>query len=148
MPRGVQARSVLTRWERVAEEAAGKLRRELVRIEGEKERLTADLDSAAERIRNTLAQLGHSSNGKGGTHKARQPRVKGKRVRRSADQLKREADAIYQLVKSAGAEGAAGRDIRKHHPKVGPDIKGFIQKYTSHKVKTTGKKASTRYLAA
>ena len=144
---GVDA--ILARIQRVTEQTAETLRQELGRIEDEKQRLTADLDAAAERIRRTLGELGHRTNSARVTKAAPRPaRARTRRVRRGREQLEREAEAIFQIIRAAGADGAAGRDIRKHHPKVGPDIKGFVQKYSKHKVRTTGKKASTRYHAA
>lgn len=136
---------ILERVQRLTAQTVDGLKRELAWISKEKAALTAGLDEAAERIQNTLAKLGH---GLGRSTEAKpRPKKGGRtRVRRGPAELKREADAIFQLVKSRGGEGARGSDIRKQHPKVGPDIKGFVQKHGGHKLKTTGKKASTRYL--
>ena len=55
--------------------------------------------------------------------------------------------SVIQFIKGKGSHGAKGADIRKHHPKVGPDIKGFVQKHAGQKLKTTGVKATMRYFA-
>ena len=140
--------SVLDRVRKTTTQFAENLKRELQNIEEEKRRVTADLDEAAEQIRNTLAQLGHSTNDREGTRtRAAMPKA-GKRIRRSLHQLKAEAEAIIALVKEKGAEGATGPEIRKHHPKIGPDIKGFVHKYSGKKLKSTGAARSMHYLVS
>lgn len=136
---------ILERVRKVADQTKDNLKQELHRIEKEKGRVTAHLDQAANRIRRTLAELGDKLTGKAPSKAPRARRAK--RVRRTPEQLKRDADAIFQLIKAKGNEGAKGSEIRKHHPKVGPDIKGFLSKYGKLKVKTTGRKASMRYFA-
>jgi hypothetical protein len=119
------------------------LKKELHRIETEKERVTAKLDLAASRITEMLHGLGHLGNGQS----AGKPTTakKRKRIRRGPEQLKQDAEAIIQFVKDKGADGAMGNEIRKHHPKVGPNIKGFVQKHGGRKLKSTGKKSKMRY---
>src|SRR5690242_11366954 len=119
---------ILDRVRKVTENTAATLRRQLTSIDDEKRKLTAHLDDAAERIKKTLSELGHTNNGK---RVFPQPRRKsGKRIRRNSDQLKHDAEAIIQFIKSKGSDGAKGGDIRQHHPKVGPDIKGFVHKHS------------------
>src|SRR5437016_3887489 len=115
--------SILDRVRRVTAKTAGMLKAELQRIEDEKRRITADLDEAAEGLRQTLQQLGHSG-GNGTairrTRVARGPALrarKGKRIRRSPAQLKQEAEAIIHFIKSKGTEGAKGPEIRARHAK-------------------------------
>jgi len=134
--------SVLDRVRKVTRRTVDTLKKELGAIEDEKRRLTAHLDDAASRIRQTLSSLGLGGNGRASA--VRQPR-KGKRIRRSAEQLKQEAEAIIQFIKSKADQGVKGNEIRTRHPKVGPDIKGFVQKHSGRKLKTSGKKAAMRY---
>jgi hypothetical protein len=136
---------ILDRVRKVADQTKDNLRLELHRIEKEKGRVTAHLDEAADQIRRTLEQLGDKLSAK---RSPKEPRVRrAKRVRRNPEQLKREAEAIFQLIKAKGHDGAKGAEIRKYHPKVGPDIKGFLLKYGKLKVRTTGRKASMKYFA-
>jgi len=146
MPKGQSpVNAILSRIRKVTQRTTDTLKRELAYLEAQKSKLTAHLDDAAERIRKTLGDLGHSSNGEHAAPPLR--RAKRKRIRRSPEQLKHEAAAIIQFVRSKGSEGAKGGEIREHHPKVGPDIKGFVQKHAGRKLKTTGQKASMRYFA-
>jgi hypothetical protein len=140
---------IFRRVRKLTAQTADGLKQELAWISKEKAALTAGLDEAAERIRATLSKLGHGLGGRREITQARPRKQRSRtRIRRSPEQLKREAEAIFQLVKAKGNEGVAGGEIRKHYPKVGPDIKGFVQKHGKQKLKTTGKKASTRYSAA
>jgi len=142
--------NALDRVRKLTSQTAQALTKELRAIESEKNRLTADLDAAADQIRQTLKQLGHSSNGNGDARTVATPTKArtGKRIRRTLDQLKDEANAIIQFVKNAGAEGVSGNDIRARHPKIGPDLKGFVTKYSGKKLKTTGVARSMRYFGS
>jgi hypothetical protein len=146
MPRS----NVLDRVRKLTAQTARALTVELRAIESEKSRLTADLDAAADHIRVTLKQLGHSSSGNDHVAKiAATKKVRaGKRIRRTLDQLKDEANAIIQFVKNAGSEGVSGNDIRERHAKIGPDLKGFVTKYSGKKLKTTGVARSMRYFVS
>jgi len=127
------------------------LNAELAQIEAEKQRLTADLDEAAAQIRGTLEKLGYGSNGVSVSKspKASEANVASgkprKRIRRTPEQLKGEAIAIIELIKSKGSEGATGPEIRARHAKIDPDLKGFVQKFGGKKLKTAGKARSMRY---
>src|SRR5256885_9076138 len=108
--------TILESVRKVTAKTAETLRAQLRRIEDEKQRISADLDEAADRLRQTLQQLGHAaSNGNGAAGRKRQmatravrSRRKEKRIRRSLPQLKQEAEAIIHFVKSKGAEGVSG----------------------------------------
>ena len=102
--------AVLERVRRLEDKTAQSLGKELERIEKAKERLTTDLDAAAERIRRTLGELGGRMNG-ARTVKPAAGRTR-RRIRRNPEQLAKEASAIFQLIKSKGDKGATGRDIR------------------------------------
>ena len=139
---------VLDRVRKVTDQTAQRLQQELDHIEGQKRRLTAELDEAAERIRLTLQQLRHNTNGKAVEKRGAVARASsGKRIRRTPQQLKAEAEAIIELVKSKGSQGATGNEIRERHPKIGPDLKGFVQKYSGRKLKSTGAARTMRYFA-
>jgi hypothetical protein len=137
--------NVLNRVRKLTAQTAKALTAELHVIESEKKRLTTDLDMAADHIRETLKQLGHQDNGRFAVTRTSPKAGKGKRIRRSLDQLKQEAGAIIALIKSASADGVSGPEIRAKHPKIGPDLKGFVQKYSGKKLKTTGVARSMRY---
>ena len=145
--------AILERVQKLTQSTAERLKKELRRIEHERGRLTASLDHAAERIQGTLSHLGirfgTSTNGHRSTTQPKAPaRRKGKRIRRTPEQLKRESEAIIQCIKGKGSAGASGAQIREHHPKVGPDIKGFVKLYTGRKLKTTGQRSAMRYFAS
>jgi hypothetical protein len=72
---------------------------------------------------------------------------KGKRERRSPEELAKEAAQIINEIKSAGAEGLKGSAIKKTHSKV-VNIKAFLKTHApdaSWSMK--GKKAGSRYVA-
>src|SRR5689334_3034429 len=128
--------AVLESVRKVTAKTAATLKAQLRRIEDEKQRVNADLDEAADRLRQTLQQLGRSTNGNGAAvGKSRTAALgvsagrKRKRTRRSLGQLKQEAEAIIQFIKGKGSEGASGPEIRQRHDKIGPDLKGFVKKY-------------------
>ena len=152
MPRAKsQISAILNRVKKVTQQTTESLRNELRRIEDEKIKLTSHLDDAAERIRDTLSKLGIGAGAgtlNGHRAKATKSSRKSKRIRRSPEQLKQEARAILDLIKSKGDEGATGSQIRERHPKIGPDIKGFMQKFSGRKLKTAGKRAGMRYFVA
>lgn len=139
--------NALDRVRKLTVQTAKALAKELQAIESEKKRLAADLDVAADRIRETLRQLGHNGNG----HSVRTTLVrekKGKRIRRTPDQLKHEAETIVQFVKNSGSKGVSGPEIRERYPKIGPDLKGFVEKFSGKKLKTTGLARSMRYFVS
>jgi hypothetical protein len=70
------------------------------------------------------------------------------RQRRSKDELRTDALAIFELIQSKGKEGASGGEIRERFPKVGPSVVGFVTKNGGGKIRTEGHKASTRYFVA
>lgn len=154
-----QIDALLQRVRKVTAQTAENLQKELRNIEQEKRRIVADLDDASQRLTETLRHL----NAQGARHNltgrpmfaptaapapvAKKTR-KGKRIRRGPEQLKEYADGIYQLVKTKGAQGARGGEIRAEFPKVGQDIKGFMQKHGGYRLKTTGEKSLMRYHAS
>ena len=73
-------------------------------------------------------------------------KAKGKRIRRTPEQLKAEAVKVAGLISKAGAKGVTGNEIRAASPKIGIDIKGFMKKW-GHPVKTKGVAAQMRYFA-
>ena len=149
-----QISAILDRVKKVTQQTTESLKNELRRIEDEKIKLTFHLDGAADRIRETLSKLGVGAgagrlNGKRTTATPKVPNPKkGKRIRRSPEQLKQEAHTIVELIRSKGQQGATGSQIRERHPKIGPDIKGFLQKFSGRKFKTSGKRAGMRYFVA
>jgi predicted nucleic acid-binding Zn-ribbon protein len=125
-------------------------------VEGLKREL-AHLDNRRGKIVDYLRELGHTIGGAIHTSskaasktktKIKQPsKRKGKRIRRSPEQLKQEAEAVFEMIKKAGSGGIGGGVIRRQHPGVGQDIKGFITKNTDHKIKTKGEKIKMVYIA-
>lgn len=152
--------SLLNRVRKVTASTAKSLRRELRFIEQEKQRLTAELDSAARRIADSIAQLDSSDPGRRGRGRpsfassgvpSSGPASSGgrrKRIRRNPEQLKQYASDVYALIKKSGSSGVGGGDIRKQYPNVGQDIRAFVNKHGGHKLKTTGLKSFMRYIAA
>jgi len=123
-------------------QTAAALKRELENLDGERKRVLASFSEASEQIMRTLRSLGHAPNG---TPTVEPKRRTKRRIRRGPEELKSEAQAIIELVKQKGRDGATGKEIRQQYPKVEPDIKGFVQKHGNRKVKTTGNKATMRY---
>jgi hypothetical protein len=150
--------ALLNRIRKVTAQTAQNLKRELRFIEREKLRLTAELDVAASKIANSLAQLDHEgaasfSQGRrpgrpAGVKTTTHAPAKGKRIRRNPEQLKKYADGVYELIKKSGSSGAGGGDVRKQFPSVGQDIRAFVHKHGGYKLKTSGLKSFMRYIAA
>jgi len=146
--------AVLDRVRRLTAQTEQSLKKELRKIEDEAARLTNQLDSAAERIRATLRSLGSKvPMGRGGGTRVKASTMvgassggrKGKRIRRSPEQLQKIGESVVQFIKNKGSEGASGVEIRKVAGKIGPDIKGFIAKFGGEKLKTSGVKSQMRY---
>jgi hypothetical protein len=99
--------------------------------------------------------LGWKGNGSGGlTARKKTASVpaapvagKKRRIRRTPEQLKAEADKVLAMIRGAGKAGIGGGEIRKKFPGVGQNIKAFVQQYAGVKVKTTGQKVKMRYHA-
>ncbi len=72
-------------------------------------------------------------------------RGKGKRIRRTPDQLATEANAIYDMVQQR--KSVSGPEIRAKFPKVGPDIKGYVKQYSGKSLKSKGTRRAMRYVA-
>jgi hypothetical protein len=147
-----QLQRILRKSEKLKQQMVKNLLRTMRKIDQERKTRTADLDHAAKLIGKQLADLGHRigipdvGHAKSGPAKARGG-TKGKRVRRSGEQLKAEAERALGMIRKAGKEGIRGAEIRKVIPGVGQNIKTFVEKNTGEKVKTTGAKASTKYHA-
>jgi hypothetical protein len=140
--------AVLDRVRRLTTLTEQTLKRELRNIEDEAQRLTAQFGAAAARIRATLRSLGDH----GAARRGRPPgsvaaagTKKRKRIRRSPEQLQKVGESVVRFIRSKGDQGASGVEIRKLHDKIGPDIKGFVEKFGDQKLKTTGVKSSMRY---
>src|SRR5438093_410779 len=109
MRRKVRANPILDRVRTLTMQTAETLKKELRNIEEEKRRLVAGFTEAADQIMETLRRLGHSTNSKS-VATPTVPRKK-RRVRRTPDQLKHDAQAIIQFIKQKGTQGAKGADI-------------------------------------
>jgi hypothetical protein len=147
-----QLERILRQSDKFKQQMVKKLLKTMRKIEQERKARTADLDHAAKLIGKQLADLGHrlgipdSGHAKNG---ARKPRAgtKGKRVRRSAEQLKAEAERALGIIRKAGKDGVSGAQIRKVVPGIGQNIKTFVEKNAGEKIRTTGAKASMKYHA-
>jgi hypothetical protein len=133
--------------------AIADIRRTIVTFQQAKTKARTAILREIDSLRKMLAELGEDdgrSNGRprGTTKKASAGRGK-KRVRRTTEQLQKEADEIYRMVKQAGDEGLDGASIRKKFPKVGQSIPEFVSTYSpDKKLKTKGAARSTTYHAA
>jgi hypothetical protein len=104
------------------------------------------IDRRRDQLTSMLRALSGRENGRTATPrhpKARQRTQK--RVRRSPEELKKEANEVYQLVKSQG--GISSAELRRYHPKLGPDPKGFVKKFGGKTIKTKGRGRATMYVA-
>jgi adenylosuccinate lyase len=140
--------------------AIADIRRTIVTFQQAKTKAREAILREIDALRKMLAELGedHGDTGSNGhsrstrkkaTTKAPAPGRGKKRVRRTAEQLQKEADEIYRVVKQAGAEGIDGASIRRKFPKVGQSITEFVSTYSpDKKLKTKGAARSTTYHAA
>lgn len=150
-----QLQRILRQSDKLKQRMVKSLLRTMRKIDEERKERTADLDQAAKVIGKQLADLGHrfgikeSANGKKRRAGGRQGRAKakGKRIRRSPEQMKAEAEKALGMIRKAGKDGIGGAEIRKSVPGVGQNIKTFVEKNTGEKIKTTGAKASMKYHA-
>jgi hypothetical protein len=84
------------------------------------------------------------ANGRGKPVSKARSTKSGGRVRRSPEQLTKEADGIVALIRQQGTKGLSGEEIRKAFPKVGQSINQFVQKHSNGaKLRRTGKARST-----
>jgi hypothetical protein len=75
-------------------------------------------------------------------------RAKGKRVRRSREDLEKQAVKVVAFIKAAGAEGTTGKEIKAEFGPLLPSPKQWLKSYApDQKVKVTGAKTKTRYSA-
>ena len=69
---------------------------------------------------------------------------KKKRIRRSLDDIKKDAKEVIAIIKSKGSEGAAARDFKKF--KIIGSPKTWLKSYAPEaKIKVVGQKQKTRY---
>lgn len=68
-----------------------------------------------------------------------------RRIRRNAQQLKEQANAILSFIKKGGPEGVKGSAIRAEFGTILPSIKEFVKLYSGQTVKTKGQKAGMTY---
>jgi len=136
---------LLKKTDRMKQQAVKGLLRTLKHIDQERKTRTADLEEAAMLIVKRLAELGHAgSNANAAAAKAKRAVQSKKRIRRSPDELKKYANGVVEYVKSH--QGCSGGDIRKTFPKVGQNVKGFVQQHgTGQKLRTVGKQSKMRY---
>jgi hypothetical protein len=136
--------------------AIADIRRTIVTFQQAKAKAKTAILREIDALRKMLAELGEDhgntrSNGRSRVATTKAPAAgRGKkRVRRTPEQLQKEADEIYRMVKQAGDDGLDGASIRKKFPKVGQSIPEFVLTYSpDKKLKTKGAARSTRYHAA
>src|SRR4051794_25753883 len=145
-----QLERILRQSDKLKQQMVKNLLKTMRKIDQERKARTADLDHAAKLIGRQLADLGHRMGVPEAKVKAtpvgRAPgRAKGKRIRRSAEQLKSEAQKVLEMIRKSGKNGIGGAEIRKVVPGVGQNIKTFLEKNTGEKIKTTGAKRKMKY---
>jgi len=72
---------------------------------------------------------------------------KGKRTRRSREELVQTAGEVVELIKGAGKEGATAKQIKAKFGNLLPSVNAWLKLYSPVKVKTTGAKSKMRYFA-
>ena len=138
--------TIYAKAKKVANQAAEGLKRELAYLDRRRAKITDYLRD----LGHTIGDAMHTSSKPSAPAKTKvkqSPKRKGKRIRRSPEQLKLEAEAIFEMIKKAGSAGIGGGVIRRQHPGVGQDIKGFISKHSDHKIKTKGEMINMTYHA-
>lgn len=141
-----QLQRLLRQSDKLKQRMVKSLLRTMKQIDQQRKERVADLDHAAKIITKELADLGHRIGvTKPGKKTAAGRKAKGRRIRRSSEQLKAEATKVLALIRKAGKNGIRGSEIRKSHAGVGQNIKAFVEKNTGEKIKTTGAKASMKY---
>jgi hypothetical protein len=153
----ISIQRLLKRTDRMKQQAVKGLLRTLKHIERERKQRTADLEDAAKAVAQQLRDLGHNGGGSHSNGRAKKASTtptrtktagtKKRRIRRGPEELQAEAGKIVAMIRKAGTEGIGGKEIRKSFPKVGPDIKGFVEKHGGGKVKTIGQRSAMRYHA-
>lgn len=72
---------------------------------------------------------------------------KGKRTRRSRDELVEQAGKVVEFIKSRGKDGAAAKEIQAKFGSMAPSVNAWLKLYSPVKVKTVGQKSLMRYFA-
>ncbi len=126
-------------------------RREIGRLQQQRDQL----DSQIAELQQLLGSGSEGSNGVGRTvgRKAKPAATskkrgrKGKRIRRSPEQLQAIAAKVAGFIKSKGSEGASGKEIRKQFAdeKLPAVLPPFLEQFGGVKVRQTGERASSRY---
>lgn len=127
------------------------LLRTLKHVETEKKKRTADLDEAAAAIIKELQLWGHKVDS---SPTFRRPKKLAKdafgrlRKRRTAEEIKKEAQKIVAFIKAA-KDGRTGSEIHRMFPDMsaGMTIKNYVLKHCGVKLKTKGEKSKMVYHA-
>jgi hypothetical protein len=122
-----------------------KLKERRALLEDQKRSVEAEI----ELIEGELARLnGGHGRAKKGERAEPDKRGRGKRVRRTRDQVEAHAGQIVDYIRSKGKEGVSGREIKAKFGAVLPTVQAYLKQYAPDaKIKTEGKKAAMRYLA-
>ena len=86
-------------------------------------------------------------NGEGSTQPelASKPTTSKKRIRRTTEQLKAQAENILAFIRKGGSDGVKGSAIRSEFGQILPSIKEFVKQYAGKAPKTKGEKAGMTY---
>jgi hypothetical protein len=114
------------------------LMEEVTMIEGH---LAAIGGKIAKRAKSMVSGNGTESTETTGTKR------KGKRTRRSREELVTMAGEVVALIKSKGKEGASAADVKSQFGNLLPSVNAWLKLYSPTKVKTTGSKSKMRYFA-
>jgi hypothetical protein len=122
---------------------------ELLREQAEIRRATEQrLQVISEQV-DRLNELYHSATGRyyvsSKKDKAEPDGGEGRKLRRSSEDLKAQAEEVADYLKSKGRDGAKAGEIKERFGKLSPGVKPFVEKHTDYKIKTEGAKAGTVY---
>lgn len=113
------------------------------RLKNRREALIADV----ELIDGELARLdGHGKAAKQ-PPAAAGPKRRGKRSRRSREELNVIAQNVISFIRGKGKEGAAAKELQAQFGPLVPSVNAWLKNYSPVKVTTSGSKAQMRYFA-
>jgi len=106
-----------------------------------------ELMSEVEIIDRELSRFGGSRRGRRPNQAPATAKRRGKRKRRSREELDALAEEIFKFIGSKGKGGVTGKEIQAQFGPMVPSVNAWLKLYSPAKVKTTGAKSKMRYYA-
>jgi hypothetical protein len=103
------------------------------------------LMAEVELIDNELSRFEGRRSGAKTVHDPAATKRRGKRTRRSREELNVIAQNVISFIRGKGKDGAAAKELQAQFGPLVPSVNAWLKNYSPVKVKTTGSKAQMRY---